>query len=78
MGKLKKIPTRWFVQMLKDTRDVEISSPERLERGRKVLIEKLLSRVGSPRNGMIEGVRNNVLFRPSEFEDYKINSVTNN
>ena len=78
MGKLKKIPTSWFVQMLKDTRDVETSSPERLARGRKVLIKKLLFRVGSPRNGMIEGVRNNALFRPSEVEDYKIKSVTNN
>jgi 1A family penicillin-binding protein len=78
MGKLKKIPTSWFVQMLKETKDVEISSPERLARGRKVLIKKLLSRVGSPRNGMIEGVRSNALFRPSEVEDYKIKSVTNN
>ncbi len=78
MGKLKKIPTSWFVQMLKDTKDVEISSPERLARGRKVLIKKLLSRVGSPRDGMIEGVRNNVLLQPSEVEDYKIKSVTNN
>jgi 1A family penicillin-binding protein len=78
MGKLKKIPTSWFVQMLKETKDVEISAPERLARGRKVLIKKLLSRVGSPRNGMIEGVRSNALFRPSEVEDYKIKSVTNN
>jgi 1A family penicillin-binding protein len=77
MGKLKKIPTSWFIQMLKDTRDVETSSLTRLERGRKVLIEKLLSRVGSPKEGMIEGVRNNVLFRPSEVEDYKFKSVTN-
>ena len=77
MGKLKKIPTSWFVQMLKDTKDVEISSPERLARGRKVLIEKLLSRVGSPKDGMIEGVRNNALFRPSEVEDYEVKPVTN-
>ena len=30
LGKLKNIPTSWFVQMLKDTRDVETSSPGRL------------------------------------------------
>jgi 1A family penicillin-binding protein len=78
MGKLKKIPTSWFVQMLKNTKDLEISSPERLARGRKVLIKKLLSRVGSPRNGMIEGVRNNALFRPREVKDHKIESVANN
>jgi 1A family penicillin-binding protein len=77
MGKLKKIPTSWFMQMLKDTKDVETNSSGRLARGRKVLIERLLSRVGSPRDGMIEGVRNNVLFRPSEVETYEVKPVTN-
>ena len=76
MGKLKKIPTSWFVQMLKDTRSVETSSPIRLEKGRKVLIEKLLSRVGSHTREMIEGVRIKSMFRPSEIENYEIKSVT--
>ena len=76
MGKLKKIPTSWFVQMLKDTRDIETNSPERLIKGRKVLIKKLLFRVGSLENGMIEGVMGNALFRPSEIKNYEIQSVT--
>ena len=77
MGNLKKIPTSWFVQMLKDTRDIETNSLGRLIRGRKVLIEKLLSRVGSLENGMIEGVMGNALFRPREIKDYEIQSVAN-
>ena len=75
MGKIKRIPTSWFVQMLKDTRDVETNSPNRLIRGRKVLIEKLLSRVGSFNREMIEGVRINSLLRPSEVNDFKIKLV---
>ncbi len=76
MGQIHKIPTSWFVQMLKDTRDIKTNSPGRLIKGRKVLIEKLLSRVGSLENGMIEGVMGNALFRLREIKDYEIQSVT--
>ena len=64
MGRLKKIPTKWFVQMLRDTKNIETSSSERLERGRKVLIEKLLSRVGSLE--IVEGVRIKNLLQADE------------
>jgi 1A family penicillin-binding protein len=75
MGKLEKIPTRWFIRMLKDTRDIETSSSARLKKGRKVLIKKLLSRVGFPKDGVIEGVMNNVLFRPGEVGSFEVKSV---
>ena len=70
MGKLKKIPTRWFVKMLKDTRDIETTSPERLIKGREVLIEKLLSRVGSFDHAIVEGVSIKSMLRPNEAEFY--------
>ena len=70
MGKLKKIPTRWFIKMLKDTRDIETTSPERLIKGRKVLIEKLLSRVGSFDHKIVEGVSIKSMLRPNEAEFY--------
>ncbi|MBT5258062.1 MAG: peptidase, partial [Nitrospina sp.] len=78
MGKLKKIPTSWFVQMLRDTRDIETSSPERLNKGRKVLIEKLLSRQGSFKSGVIGGAQVKVLFRPSEAKEFGIPLTTEN
>ncbi|MBT6718032.1 MAG: penicillin-binding protein [Nitrospina sp.] len=78
MGKLNKIPTRWFVQMLKDTRDVETSFSTRLIKGRKVLIEKLLSRIGSFDDEMIERIRVESILRPSEIKDFKVQSVANN
>ena len=70
MGKLKKIPTRWFIKMLKDTRDIETTSPERLIKGRKVLIEKLLSRLGSLDHTVVEGVSIKSILRPNEAEFY--------
>ena len=70
MGKLKKIPTRWFIKMLKDTRDIETTSPERLIKGREVLIEKLLSRVGSFEHAIVEGVSIKSMLRPNEAEFY--------
>ena len=70
LGKLKKIPTRWFVKMLKDTRDIETTSPERLIKGREVLIEKLLSRVGSFDHTIVEGVSIKSMLRPNEAEFY--------
>jgi len=78
MGKLKKIPTSWFVQMLKDTRDVETSSPDRLIKGRKVLIEKLLSRAGSFGGKIMEGVRIKALLQPNEIESFGVQSMTGN
>ena len=78
MGKLKKIPTSWFVQMLQDTRDVETSSLGRLIKGRKVLIEKLLSRVGSLDRGVLEGVRIKTMLRPSEIKNFGVQSMTDN
>jgi 1A family penicillin-binding protein len=78
MGKLKRIPTSWFVQMLRDTRDIETSSPERLNKGRKVLIEKLLSRQGSFNSGMIEGTKVKALFRPSEAKEFGVQLTTEN
>ncbi len=78
MGKLNKIPSRWFVQMLKDTRDVETSSPGRLTRGRKVLIEKLLSRIGSFENQILEGMKITTLLRPREIKEFDVLSLINN
>ncbi len=75
MGQIQKIPTSWFVQMLKDTRDIETNSPGRLIKGRKVLIEKLLSRLGSFDREVMEGIRIKALLRQSEAKDYKIQSV---
>ena len=70
MGKLKKIPTRWFIKMLKDTRDIETTSPKKLIKGREVLIEKLLSRVGSLDHTVVEGVSIKSILRPNEAEFY--------
>ena len=78
MGKLKKIPTSWFIQMLRDTRDIKTSSPERLSRGRKVLIEKLLSRQGLFKNGALEGAKVKALFRPSEAKEFGVQLTTEN
>ena len=78
MGKLKIIPTSWFVQMLRETKDIETNSPERLKKGRKVLIEKLLSRQGSFKSGVIEGAQIKVLFRPSEAKEFGIQLTTEN
>ena len=78
MGKLKIIPTSWFIQMLRDTRDIKTSSPERLNRGRKVLIEKLLSRQGSFNSGVIEGTKIKALFRPSEAKEFGVQLATEN
>ena len=78
MGKLKKIPTSWFIQMLRDTRDIKTSSPERLNKGRKVLIEKLLSRQGSFKSGVIEGATVNALFRPSEAKEFGVQLTAEN
>jgi hypothetical protein len=78
MGKLKIIPTSWFVQMLRETKDIETNSPERLNKGRKVLIEKLLSRQGSFKSGVIEGAQIKVLFRPSEAKEFGIQLTTEN
>ena len=71
IGKLKKIPTRWFIKMLKDTRDTETNSPERLIKGREVLIEKLLSRVGSFDHAIMKDVSIKSMLRPNEIEFYK-------
>ena len=78
MGKLKKIPTSWFIQMLRDTRDIKTSSPERLSRGRKVLIEKLLSRQGLFKNRALEGAKVKALFRPSEAKEFGVQLTTEN
>lgn len=78
MGKLKRIPTSWFIQMLRDTRDIETNSPERLNKGRKVLIEKLLSRQGSFKSGAIEAAKVKALFRPSEVKEFGVQLTTEN
>jgi 1A family penicillin-binding protein len=78
LGKLKKIPTSWFVKILQDTRDVETSSPSRLVKGRKVLIEKLFSRVGSFDGEIMEGVRIKALLQPNEIESFGVQSMTGN
>jgi len=78
MGKLKKIPTSWFIQMLRDTRDIETSSPERLNKGRKVLIQKLLSRQSSFKSGVIEGIKVKALFRPSEAIEFGVQLTAGN
>ena len=71
LGKLKKIPTGWFIKMLKDTRDIKTTSPERLIKGRAVLIEKLLSRIGSFDHSIVEGVSIKSMLRPNEAEFYR-------
>tara|TARA_B110000467_G_scaffold45920_1_gene42053 strand:+ start:1691 stop:4063 length:2373 start_codon:yes stop_codon:yes gene_type:complete len=72
MGKIQSIPTSWFVKMLQDTRDIKKNSSERLSRGRKVLIEKLVSRIGSFGNEVLEGKPINLILRPSEAKDYAV------
>ena len=72
MGKINKIPTSWFIKMLQDTRDIKKTSSERLSRGRKVLIEKLVSRIGSFENEVLEGKPINLILRPSEAKDYTV------
>ena len=78
VGRLNKIPTQWFIQMLQDTRDVETKSPVRLIKGRKMLIEKLLSRVGSFDGEMMKGAKVDLLLRPSEIRDYMAQSAVTN
>jgi 1A family penicillin-binding protein len=78
LGKLKKIPTSWFVKMLQDTRDVETISPSRLVKGRKVLIEKLFSRVGSFDGEIMEGVRIKALLQPNEIKNFGVQSMIGN
>ena len=72
MGKIQSIPTSWFIKMLQDTRDIKKTSSERLSRGRKVLIEKLVSRIGSFGNEVLEGKPINLILRPSEAKDYAV------
>jgi 1A family penicillin-binding protein len=78
MGKLKKIPTSWFVQMLKDTRDVETSSSIRLERGRKILIDTLLSRIGEFKSAVVKGAKIEAIFRPSEIREFGVQPMKEN
>ena len=58
--------------MLQDTRDIKKTSSERLSRGRKVLIEKLVSRIGSFGNEVLEGKPINLILRASEAKDYAV------
>ena len=70
MSKLKKIPTHWFVQMLKDTKDTEETPAGRLSKGRKVLIEKLLSRNKILNSGTIAGEEIKAVLRPNEIKRF--------
>ena len=70
MGKIKRIPTRWFIKMLEETRDIENVSQERLIKGRRVLIEKLLSRIGSFNSEIVKGVPIRSMLRPNEEKIY--------
>ena len=72
MGKIKRIPTRWFIKMLTETRSIKNPVPERLIKGRKVLIEKLLSRIGSFDHEIVKGVSIESMLRPNEIKIYGI------
>jgi len=72
MGKIKRIPTRWFIKMLTETRSTKNPLPERLIKGRKVLIEKLLSRIGSFDHEIVKGVSIESMLRPNEIKIYGI------
>ena len=72
MGKIKRIPTRWFIKMLTETRSIKNPLPERLIKGRKVLIEKLLSRIGSFDHEIVKGVSIESMLRPNEIKIYGI------
>ncbi|MEC8956811.1 MAG: hypothetical protein VX495_00325, partial [Nitrospinota bacterium] len=72
MGKIKRIPTRWFIEMLEETKNKENTSPERLIKGRKILIEKLLSRVGSFDHKIMKGMAIRSILRPNEAKVYGV------
>ena len=72
MGKIKRIPTRWFIKMLTKTRSIKNPLQERLIKGRKVLIEKLLSRIGSFDHETVKGVSIESMLRPNEIKIYGI------
>ena len=72
MGTIKRIPIRWFIKMLTETRSIKNPLPERLIKGRKVLIEKLLSRIGSFDHETVEGVSIESMLRPNEAKIYGI------
>ena len=78
MGKLNKIPTTWFIEMLRDTKNVETNSPKRLMQGRKVLIEKLFSRTGSFDKELVQGVSIKNLLQPGEVDALTLNPLTEN
>ena len=72
IGKIKRIPTYWFIKVLKKTRDIKNPSPERLNKGRRVLIEKLLSRIGSFDHEIVKGVSIESMLRPNEVKIYGV------
>jgi len=72
MGKIKRIPTRWFIKILQDTKDIKAASQERLIKGRRVLIEKLLSRVGSFDQEIVKGVPIKSMLRSNEAKTYGV------
>ena len=72
MGKIKRIPTRWFIKILQDTKDIEAASQKRLIKGRRVLIEKLLSRVGSFDQEIMKGVPIKSILRSNEAKTYGV------
>ena len=72
MGKIKRIPTRWFIKILQDTKDIEAASQKRLIKGRRVLIEKLLSRVGSFDQETMKGVSIKSMLRSNEAKTYGV------
>ena len=78
MGKLNKIPTTWFIEMLRNTKNVETNSPKRLMQGRKVLIEKLFSRTGSFDKELVQGVSIKNLLQPGEADALTLNPLTEN
>ena len=72
MGKIKRIPIHWFIKVLKETRDIKNSSPERLIKGRRILIEKLLSRVGSFDHEIMKGMAIRSILQPGEAKIYGV------
>ena len=72
MGKIKRIPTRWFIKMLKETRDVKNASQERLTKGRRLLIEKLFSRIGSFDHEIVKNLSIRSILRPNEAKVYGV------
>lgn len=79
LGQTEKIPTQWFLQFLRKTKNAKTKNPGRLLRARKTVIEKLLSRIRSMDKPLMQGVNLQDLLLPPEIKAIKhLNSAVVN